>query len=381
MPDDAVERLTRLVAGHGLNGNHGGDGAAANPEPPGDADWRLFRSRLFSGKLSGLALAAFADGTLSLTGEQEADLVERHRERMARVLLLERTTFDLCGEMDRAGVPALVLKGSSFAHTAYPDPSWRDFDDVDLLVPTHLFARARTVLVEAGCKPSSVEPRPGFIERFGKAAVFRRGVFEIDLHRTLVLGPYSIWVDAERLFAEQRTFAVGGQMIRCLSPEHRLIHACMHAILGAHPPLLLALRDAAQLERAGGIDPEVLARDARAWRVESVLARAAEELRNRLGIEAGSLLRAFDAAKPGRAERKAVRAYLEAGHAGGRTSSGMIRALPGIRQKLAYLGAIVLPDEEFLAHHTGASGSRWRTYPRRWRQLLRILRRRRRGAV
>jgi hypothetical protein len=381
MSEDVVDRLTRLVAGHGLNGGNRMDDGTGAGRPLGDADWRRFSNKLVSGKLTGLALAASTDGALPLTAEQEADLVEQHRARMVRVLLLERTLLDLSYEMERAGVPALVLKGSSFAYTAYPDPSWRDFDDLDLLVPTHLFARARSVLVESGCIPSSVEPRAGFTARFGKASVFRKGVFEIDLHRTLVLGPYSLWVDADRLFAEHGTFTVAGRTLRCLSPEHRLIHASMHAILGSHPPLPLALRDAAQIERAGGIDPDVLARDARSWRVEPVLARAVSELRDGLGVEAGSLLGAFNDARAGRRERKAIRAYLDAGHVGGRTSSSMIRALPGVRPKLAYLAAIVLPDKDFLAHHTGATGSRWRAYPRRWGQLLRIFRRRRRRTM
>ena len=379
MDEQMTERLTRLVAGHGLKRRPAVELDGVGSEPPGEADWLLLRSRLLSARLTGLAVAAAAEGVLSLTQEQEAELLEQQRARMARALVLERTLLTVTAELERAAIPVLALKGSSFAHTAYPDPSWRDFDDVDLLVPTNDFARAGRVLVEAGCNATTVAPRPGFVERFGKAGVFRKDVFEIDLHRTLMLGPYSIWVDAERLFAERSTFPLGGRRISCLSPELRFIHACMHAILGANPPLLLPLRDVAEIDRAGDIDMDAMARDARTWRLESVIALAAKEVRERLDVEPGPILSAFDTVRPSRLERKAVRAYLEVGHSGGRTSSSMIRVLPGVRPKLAYLRAIVLPDEDFLVRHTGGSGSKWRGYARRWRQLFRTFRNRRRG--
>ena len=377
MTERDVEEITRLVARHGLNGH-------AEDRPSGpieDDDWLNVRGALLNGCLSGLAIAAVEDESLGVTPEQSADLVDLHRERMTRALLLERVLVDVSAALEARGVPALVLKGSSFAHTAYPDPGWRDFNDIDLLVPTPLFAEAGRVLRELGAKETFSPPRPGFVERFGKAAVFQVDPFEIDLHRTLMFGPYGVWVDADRLFAEHATFPLGGRSLRCLSPEHRLIHACMHAVLGHYPPMLLPLRDAAEIERAGGLDADKLARDARSWRVESVLARAATELRVRLGVEPGPLLSAFDTVEPGRQERAALRSYLDAGHADGRTSTSMIRVLPGVRPKLAYLRAVVLPDAGFLEQQGGTKVSRVRGYLMRWRRLLGILWRRRKSRV
>ena len=101
--------------------------------------------------------------------------------------------------LEKAGIAHRVLKGHAWAHTVYPDPSWRAFGDVDLLVGTDDSDRAVEVLESTGVRRTLPEVRPGFDRRFGKdATLLSASGREVDLHRLLVAGPYGLWVDERR---------------------------------------------------------------------------------------------------------------------------------------------------------------------------------------
>src|SRR5207245_8281909 len=142
-------------------------------------------------RITGFAVGAMEAGWLKLSNEQEAGLLDAHREAMLPPLGVERGLLELAPEFERAGVEFLVLKGPAVAHTVYPDPSWRYFADLDLLVRPQDWQRACGLLVGLGFQRDHPEPCPGFVERFGGAPAFRRssGGGEVDLHRTLAVGP------------------------------------------------------------------------------------------------------------------------------------------------------------------------------------------------
>jgi hypothetical protein len=375
----SIDRFVRCVASHGL------DGADRIFDLIGDEEWTGALNRLSSQSLCGLAVAAAEDGAIALTKDQWSQLLERHRGAMCAALLLERKLLRLTQALEDAGIPTIVLKGASFAHTVYPDPSWRAFADLDLLVPTSDFKRASAVLVGLGHERRLPEPRPGFDERFGKAAVHKSGDHvEVDLHRTLVLGPYSIWVDPRPLFDHHATFELGGQTLRCLSAEHRFIHACMHAVLGDNPPRIKAIRDAVQTARTE-LDMVMIEREVAAWKLEAVMDAAARLVRERLGVEPHPVLASF-AGRPATAlQRKVLHAYTGPARWSGSTATSMLRVIPGLRAKLFYLRAMVVPSGAFVARRSGSDRGRLSAYRHRWRMARlaagrRLRARRARGA-
>src|SRR5207253_1468780 len=129
------------------------------------------------------------------------ELLETHREVVLPPLVVERGLLEVAPSFEEAAVEFLILKGPALAHTVYPDPAWRYFTDLDVLVAPKDWRRACAVLEALGFKRGQPEPRPGFVERFGGAPSYHRptGV-EVDLHRTLVLGPFGLWVETDRLF-------------------------------------------------------------------------------------------------------------------------------------------------------------------------------------
>jgi hypothetical protein len=168
---------------------------------------------------------------------------------------VEQELVTLAPALEVAGVEVIVLKGPAFAHGIYPDSSWRPFGDLDLLVKTEDWRKACALLRDLGWTRRLPEPRTGFDERFGKAAVHRNQVgMELDLHRTLVLGPFGLWMSPGELFGQTASFELAGTPLRKLNETTQLLHACAHAALGVSSPMFISLRDVAQTVESSEID-------------------------------------------------------------------------------------------------------------------------------
>lgn len=358
----ALDGLAEGVAALGLPGTRDG--------PPRDATGRDgLVDRLRHDRLTGLGLRALEQGSLLLDEGQIDDLLAAHRDAMARALDHERALVVVGDALVDAGVEPVVLKGPAFAHTFYPDPAQRPFGDLDLLVRTRDWRAACATLEDLGFRRTRPEPRPGFDEQFGKAATHRdaRGV-AVDLHRTLVIGPFGLWIDPEDLFRHTTPLELGGRRFRRLDATASFVHACMHASLGQWPMELLALRDVAQLA-AGEVDWERAAALTERWHLTVVVRHALASASDTLGWEPPVGARPLREAAAGRIQRWALAAYHGAARDGGGPGLAVLAALPGIRAKLEYARILLLPDQRFLDARAeeGGPGS----YLRRWWGALR----------
>jgi hypothetical protein len=332
------------VAGFGLPG--GGEHPIEGPRE----QWPGFLSSLSSQRLTGVALAAAESGSLALDEGQLEDLIAQQGQAMRWALTIERKLLTLAERFTDAGVEVVALKGPTMAHTVYPDPSWRPFGDLDLLVRTTDWRRALDVLIDLGFERRLPEPRPGFDERFGKAAVHTNGDgVEIDLHRTLVVGPFGLWARPDELFRRAVRFELGGRTLRRLDDTALLLHACMHATLGWHPPLLWTLRDVAQVAWSGRVDWNELADLAQRWRLRAVvrhaLLTASETIEVSLPTEAGPWI----STEPPRREVRALESYVTEHRGRGGTELAMFRAIPGLAGKFTYARMLLFPGRAFLA--------------------------------
>ncbi|HZD79761.1 MAG TPA: nucleotidyltransferase family protein, partial [Actinomycetota bacterium] len=207
MPEAALEAMRRIAA-FGLPGT-------PTPEPfaPTEREWSSLLSRIQWERMSGLAVESAADGWLNLTDGQASELLNLHRAAMAWSLGVERKLLVLAEAFEVEGIAFAVLKGASVAHTAYAEPCLRSFADLDLLVRTQDYERACRLLGALGHVRQRPEPRPGWEARFGKASVHKhpQDRIEVDLHRTLVLGPFGLWIDPEELLDRRVTFELGGR--------------------------------------------------------------------------------------------------------------------------------------------------------------------------
>jgi hypothetical protein len=373
MPEFAeLVSVERRIAAFGL------PAPARPPLEVADVRWPVVALVLSVRSLTGLALAAAEDGWLRISNEAMADLVERHRTQMAHALSLERILLRVGDAFERHQVPFVVLKGPALAHSLYPDPSWRPFGDLDLLVRTPDWRTACSILADLGFRRELPEPAPGFDERFGKAATHTgAGGQQLDLHRALVLGPFGVWIRPEELFDEVWEFHLGGRTFLRLSDTALLLHAAVHASLGWAEPLPIPIRDVAQVALAGEVDHARLAHLARRWHLAAVLDDAFVAAEVQLGAALGPAFGAEEVLRSSRRERRALASYHSSRAVGG-VPLAMVRAVPGIRNKAAYIRSLVVPNRAFMAARADGRVSymtRWRI-PLRW-MGQRILRRNR----
>jgi len=360
MHEQAVP-LARRIAAFGLPGVPIPDAVA-----PSDQVWSSLFGLVQDQRITGLAIESVADGWLDLTEEQTEQLFAAHRDAMMWTLLIERKLVGLVGEFERDGIGFAVLKGASVARTAYAEPCLRSFGDLDLLVRTADYGRACALLGRLGHERQRPEPRPGFEVRFGKGSVHRHPEdrIEVDLHRTLVLGPFGLWVDPEELMDRRQTFDLAGRKISRLDDTGMLLNVAMHASLGRSEARLVPLRDVAQVVKSGRVDWDVLASWARRWHLTAVLQDAFSTSSRVLDAAVPEGTRALLAPEAPRSEVRALEAYQGERRFLGGTPVMTLRAIPGLGSKAAYVWALAVPDQKFL--RARANGAEKATYRRRW---------------
>jgi hypothetical protein len=335
----------RAVAAYGLPGA---------PRLPGEplADDR-FAALLLScepHRLLGFMGAAARCGDLQLRDGQRDRLEEFLQSWLANALRVEALLLGAVEVLDAAGIEHRVLKGVALAHTVYPDPAWRVFGDVDVLVPAAAFTcAAETLGRELGTRRDAPELRPGFDTRFAKEALLRTADgLELDLHRTFVEGALGLTVHLPDLFASGQTFDLGGRQLRTLPPPQQLLHAAYAAVLGDWPPRRSAQRDVAQIVLALDPPPVEVLELAGRWRASAVLARALTGTWEALTPgPAPPLVEWARSYRPGSLERLLLASHVGPARAYTRHAAALL-VVPGLLGRLAYLRAIAWPQRAYL---------------------------------
>jgi hypothetical protein len=323
--------------------------------------WRSLLAGAQRGRLVGLLQAAVDAGALPVTEQQRVELAEQHLRWCVTSLDLERELLTVTARLASAGIGSVVLKGAAHAHLLYPDPAWRTFGDNDLLVLGEDVRRAIDVLADLGYERSVAGLRPSFDRRFGKGATLRRdGGPELDLHRTLLFGTYGLLIEPADLFDRAIPFELGGQPLRALGPEDRLLHTCIHSALGDPEPRLASLRDVAQAAEARVDDDTFLSR-VDEWRSAVVVLRVVYLLESVLGVEPPRLLRAAaERTVPTTRDRRAVAAYVGRNRSFAAKARASLSFLPSVRDRTAFLLAAALPAAPLRVRF----GGRYRWYLR-----------------
>jgi hypothetical protein len=320
-------------------------------EPLDDDTWAAVVAAARANRLIGLVGTAVAAGAFPATAAQQKEARAGYRRQVLRVLALERELLavrDLLGEVD---VPTRVLKGTAVARLDYADPAVRSFMDLDVLVRAQDIDRAVDTLTAAGFRRTLAEPRPGFDRRFDKGmTLIPPAGYELDLHRTLVLGPWGVIIDPDALWDEGQEFAVGGVSLRALSRPHRFLHACYHAALGDWPLRLGSLRDVAEMLRGWDDAAAVIRPVAARWGVEAVVAAAVSDTYRLLGLGTGNdLVHWADCFEPTRRHEEWLRLHTRTDKTFSAQALATLRVLPRWRDKAAYVRALAFPDTRYTA--------------------------------
>jgi len=186
------------------------------------------------------------------------DLQERS-ERVARSnLYLSAQLTLIAGALDRAGCPAIVLKGPAVAATLYPNLSLREFGDLDLLVRRTDLAGAIEVVRSLGFVPwrNAAGAQEEAMHQIEYSRTFTRpgDDLDLDMHWDVARSFFTGRVEAEALWTETTGFTLHGHELRGLSPTALLLALCVHgAKHGPFPwPRMKWICDIAEFVRSAG---------------------------------------------------------------------------------------------------------------------------------
>lgn len=303
---EQLERAGLVVARHGL------PAPLAPPFDPLPVDPEIFgavRAAAEFDRTSGLLWRAVHSGEV-VVDESCAELVRDDLRRgFAAAVQMEAKLVSLAGALDSRGVEWALLKGPALAHLDYPDPTWRLFGDIDLLIGGVSWSSALELLGELGLARQHGELSDRFTRRFGKGAtLIDPDGFEVDLHLRFAEGRFGILGDPSGLRMTRGVLRIAGRDVPVLDRTGRLVHAAFHAALGGFRRYR-AFRDVVQLLVVGA-DWEAAADWAGDRRVDVVLAAAFEEAWQRLRLDPGHP--AIDWARsivPDRAEQRALEVF------------------------------------------------------------------------
>jgi hypothetical protein len=145
----------------------------------------------------------------------------------------ERESRRLLIQLGDAGIETILLKGADLRLRLYEDPATRPMTDLDLLVAPESLGAVANLLENFGYTigDECVNQRPGFRERYRVGLHFQApppGSLMVDLHWGLeaVAGYYRL--PFTRLAPQAYTLDWEGLPVKVLSPEHTLIHLCLH---------------------------------------------------------------------------------------------------------------------------------------------------------
>ncbi|CCG01334.1 nucleotidyltransferase family protein [Blastococcus saxobsidens] len=319
-------------------------------EPLDDVAWAELLRRVRAERLPGFLVHAIGSGALAATPQQAVQAKREHLVAVGRVLGIETGALQILRQLASAGVQARVLKGPAVAQLDYPDPALRLFVDIDLIVRSDDFDRAVVALTEAGHHRRHRQPRPGFDRRFSKGTSFVvSDHLVVDLHRTFVMGPFGLWVDLVEVWRSSSTFTMGGARLQALDREVRFMHACFHAALGDVVPRLVPQRDVVQMLLDVRLDVDRVLLLARNWRAEAVVAKAVTESWRTLRLDLRPDLVVWALGyRPSRREARELALYSDSESGYARKSLGALRAVPGLRDKAAFLRALAFPDPSYV---------------------------------
>src|ERR1700688_2059225 len=177
-------------------------------------------------------------------------------------------------QADRQQFPVVPFKGPILAQSLYGDPGLRSFSDLDLLISSTDFKRAKQALAEI--RYSSAKKFTPAVERFWLQNGYEQsfngaaGNNLVELQWALLPCFYAVDLTVEDLLARSGHAIVADCQMRCLSPEDSLTVLSLHAAKHLWGRLIW-LVDIAGTLRAGDIDYGLVFSNARSLGIARIL--------------------------------------------------------------------------------------------------------------
>jgi hypothetical protein len=150
--------------------------------------------------------------------------------RLQQLYLLKKALSALA----EVNIPVLVAKGCALAHTVYPNPAARPFDDIDVFIRPGHFLKARAALQKTGFKP--LTPRFELLQEvlFEEKFLYKGkdGELLLELHWY----PHKSFgvkreIDIDELFKLSELVTADNVTFTALDRRDALLYAALHMVL------------------------------------------------------------------------------------------------------------------------------------------------------
>lgn len=195
--------------------------------------WKLLFSLADQHGLQPLLQQALFELPAELPAEDSLLLKQCHQTNLHKAMLLSRELIRVVDHLGGMGIEVMPYKGLALAELLYGDIALRQAGDIDLLIRTEDFCRAREAVGELGYTPH--DHFSGAIERShmksGYECAFdgNAGCNLLEVQWALQPRFYAIDFDMAGLFDRAMTLMVAGQSMKTPSLEDLLLTLSAHA--------------------------------------------------------------------------------------------------------------------------------------------------------
>jgi hypothetical protein len=235
-----------------------------------------------------LAARSLIEHARGLPPEVERSLRSAFEANLRRSLWFTAELARIMQHFDIRQVRAVAYKGPALAQSLYHDPGLRSFSDLDFLISSAAFERAKQALGEIGYRPSADVPPP--VERLWLRTGYERsfdgaaGKNLVELQWALLPHFYAVDLGVEDLLSRAGSTVAGGCEVPCLSPEDSVLVLCLHAAKHLWTRLIW-LSDIAETLRTQTIDYSLVFSRARSLGVARILGVSFWLVKHVLGAE------------------------------------------------------------------------------------------------
>lgn len=186
-----------------------------------------------------------------------------YRQSLYRNSLLFHRAFSVLAELEKMGVPVILLKGTALVAAYYEDIGARPMSDVDFLIREEDVEKTLRFLKELGWQSKLGYSFDKPVKHIHSLDLQSADGYELDVHWRVFY--QCSWDGADMtLWDQTETVAFKGVNIRILNPTQQILHNCAH---GVRWNILSSIRwivDVLKImeKRADSIDWELLVSEA-----------------------------------------------------------------------------------------------------------------------
>ena len=221
---------------------------ALTAEP--DFDWDAVGDAAGGERLLPL-LHKVLDGRPEVEPSLAADLAAAYRSTAIRNTLLFHELERVLGDLGRAGIEAILLKGVALSHTVYAREAVRPFSDMDILIRAADRDRIAEALAPAYRQPTPVMREEQAGEEYEhEIQLYKDSPVQVMLEphwRLFTSGFFRERVEMDWFWETALPTTVGRAPARVLGPEAQLLHLCGHLMLQHWRSPLIWVHDVAEV--------------------------------------------------------------------------------------------------------------------------------------